>query len=91
MASPEPCKPHVLLIPYPTQGHVNPFLKLATALHARSFHVTFVHTEYNHVRLLRSRGPSAVAGADGLRFESIPDGLAPPSSVLDQLDATQDI
>ncbi|GJN33135.1 hypothetical protein PR202_gb21702 [Eleusine coracana subsp. coracana] len=79
-------KPHVLLIPYPAQGHVNPFLKLAKALHARGFHVTFVNTEYNHGRLLRARGPAAVAGADGLRFETIPDGL-PPSD----LDATQDI
>jgi hypothetical protein len=79
---------HVLLIPYPAQGHVNPFLRLAKALHARGFYVTFVHTEHNHGRLLRSRGPGAVAGAaaDGLRFETIPDGL--PRA---ELDATQDI
>ena len=84
---PAPAKPHVLLIPYPAQGHVNPFLKLAKALHARGFHVTFVHTEYNHGRLLRARGASAFdAGAGGFRFETIPDGL-PPSD----LDATQDI
>ncbi|KAL6656989.1 hypothetical protein ACP70R_004769 [Stipagrostis hirtigluma subsp. patula] len=87
-SQPQPAKPHVLLIPYPAQGHVNPFLKLAKALHARGLHVTFVHTEYNHGRLLRARGPAAVAGADGLRFETIPDGL-PPSP--DGLDATQDI
>ncbi|CAN6199857.1 unnamed protein product [Urochloa humidicola] len=91
MASSEPrstpAKPHVLLIPYPAQGHVNPFLKLGKAMHARGFHVTFVHTEYNHGRLLRARGPSAFdAGAEGFRFETIPDGL-PPSD----LDATQDI
>ncbi|XP_047065571.1 UDP-glycosyltransferase 85A1-like [Lolium rigidum] len=80
--------PHVLLIPYPAQGHVNPFLRLAKALHARGFYVTFVHTEHNHGRLLRSRGPGAIAGAaaDGLRFETIPDGL--PRA---ELDATQDI
>ena len=91
MASSEPQptnkQPHVLLIPYPAQGHVNPFLKLAKALHARGFHVTFVHTEYNHGRLLRARGAGAFdAGAEGFRFETIPDGL-PPSD----LDATQDI
>uniref|UniRef100_A0A0D9X1M4 Glycosyltransferase N-terminal domain-containing protein n=1 Tax=Leersia perrieri TaxID=77586 RepID=A0A0D9X1M4_9ORYZ len=79
-------KPHVLLLPYPAQGHVNPFLKLAKALHARSFHITFVNTEYNHARLLRSRGPRAVSGAAGFEFATIPDGLPPPS-----LDATQDI
>nr|CAB3455003.1 unnamed protein product [Digitaria exilis] len=80
-------KPHVLLIPYPAQGHVNPFLKLGKALHAKGFHVTFVHTEYNHGRLLRARGAAAFdAGVEGFRFETIPDGL-PPSD----LDATQDI
>uniref|UniRef100_A0A0E0EEL3 Glycosyltransferase n=1 Tax=Oryza meridionalis TaxID=40149 RepID=A0A0E0EEL3_9ORYZ len=84
MASPAASKPHVVLIPYPAQGHVTPFLRLAKALHARSFHVTFVHTEFNRARLLRSRG------ADGLRFEAIPDGLPPPDHPA-ELDATQDI
>ncbi|VAH43631.1 UDP-glycosyltransferase 85A2-like [Triticum dicoccoides] len=79
--------PHILLLPYPAQGHVNPFLRLAKALHARGLHVTFVHTEHNHGRLLRSRGLGAVTGAaDGFRFETIPDGL--PRS---EHDATQDI
>ncbi|WVZ83781.1 hypothetical protein U9M48_030886 [Paspalum notatum var. saurae] len=87
LSEPQPAKPHVLLIPYPALGHVNPFLKLAKALHMRGFHATFVHTEYNHGRLLRARGASAFdAGAEGLRFETIPDGLAPSG-----LDATQDI
>uniref|UniRef100_A0ACD5V2G7 Uncharacterized protein n=1 Tax=Avena sativa TaxID=4498 RepID=A0ACD5V2G7_AVESA len=87
-SSSEPAaKPHVLLIPYPAQGHVNPLLRLAKALHLRSFHVTFVHTEHNHGRLLRSRGTGAVEGADGFRFETIPDGLPPAA----ELDATQDI
>ncbi|KAM0901613.1 hypothetical protein ACQ4PT_019883 [Festuca glaucescens] len=87
-SQPATTTPHVLLFPYPAQGHVNPFLRLAKALHARGFYVTFVHTEHNHGRLLRSRGPGAVAGAaaDGLRFETIPDGL--PRA---ELDATQDI
>uniref|UniRef100_A0A0E0I469 Glycosyltransferase n=1 Tax=Oryza nivara TaxID=4536 RepID=A0A0E0I469_ORYNI len=80
MASPAASKPHVVLIPYPAQGHVTPFLRLAKALHARSFHVTF-HTEFNRARLLRSRGAAAVAGADGL----------PPPGQPAELDATQDI
>lgn len=86
-SKPAKTPPHILLIPYPAQGHVNPFLRLAKALHARGLHVTFVHTEHNHGRLLRSRGLAAVTGAaDGFRFETIPDGL--PSS---EHDATQDI
>uniref|UniRef100_M8C935 Cytokinin-O-glucosyltransferase 2 n=1 Tax=Aegilops tauschii TaxID=37682 RepID=M8C935_AEGTA len=86
-SKPAKTTPHILLLPYPAQGHVNPFLRLAKAQHARGFHVTFVHTEHNHGRLLRSRGLGAVTGAaDGFRFETIPDGL--PRS---EHDATQDI
>ena len=77
-------KPHAVLIPYPSQGHVNPMLKLAKILHNRGFFITFVNTEYNHKRLLRSRGPNSLDGLPDFRFENIPDGL-PPSDA----DATQ--
>ncbi|XP_010521179.1 PREDICTED: UDP-glycosyltransferase 85A3-like [Tarenaya hassleriana] len=79
-------KPHAVCVPYPAQGHINPMLKLAKLLHVRGFHVTFVNTEFNHRRLLRSRGPHALAGLPSFRFETIPDGL-PETDV----DATQDI
>ncbi|XP_031392860.1 7-deoxyloganetin glucosyltransferase-like [Punica granatum] len=79
-------KPHAVCIPYPAQGHINPMLKLAKLLHHKGFHITFVNTEFNHRRLLRSRGPNALDGLPSFRFETIPDGL-PPSDV----DATQDI
>jgi hypothetical protein len=62
-------------------------LHLAKALHARGFHITFVNSEYNHRRLLRSRGPRSLDGAEGFRFEAVPDGL-PPS---EDDDVTQDI
>ncbi|KFK44329.1 hypothetical protein AALP_AA1G244100 [Arabis alpina] len=79
-------KPHVVCVPYPAQGHINPMLKVAKLLHAKGFHVTFVNTIYNHNRLLRSRGPHALDGLPSFRFESIPDGL-PETDV----DATRDI
>ncbi|KAL0287436.1 UNVERIFIED_CONTAM: 7-deoxyloganetin glucosyltransferase, partial [Sesamum angustifolium] len=79
-------KPHAVCIPYPAQGHINPMLKLAKLLHYRGFRITFVNTEYNHRRLINSRGPSAVEGLPDFRFQTIPDGL-PPSDA----DATQDI
>lgn len=81
-------KPHAVCIPFPAQGHVNPMLKLAKLLHNRGFHITFVHSEYNHKRLLKSRGPKAFDGLPDFCFETIPDGL-PPSDV--NVDATQDI
>ncbi|PWA43330.1 UDP-glucuronosyl/UDP-glucosyltransferase [Artemisia annua] len=79
-------KPHVVLVPYPAQGHVNPFMKLAKLLHSNGFHITFVNTEFNHKRLIRSKGPESVKGLLDFRFETIPDGM--PYS---DRNATQDI
>ncbi|XVF67231.1 hypothetical protein PTKIN_Ptkin10aG0103700 [Pterospermum kingtungense] len=79
-------KPHAVCIPYPAQGHINPMLKLAKFLHHRGFHITFVHTECNCKRLLRSRGPNSLVGLPDFRFEAIPDGLPPTDA-----NATQDI
>ncbi|WMV26986.1 hypothetical protein MTR67_020371 [Solanum verrucosum] len=69
-------KPHAVCIPYPAQGLINPMLKLAKILNHNGFHITFVNTEFNHRRLLKSRVPDSL----------IPDGL-PPSDA----DSTQDI
>ncbi|KAK9056504.1 hypothetical protein SSX86_023866 [Deinandra increscens subsp. villosa] len=79
-------KPHAICIPYPAQGHINPMMKLAKLLHFRGFHISFVNNHYNHKRLQRSRGPSALDGLPDFRFYSIPDGL-PPSDA----EATQSI
>ncbi|XWS29540.1 hypothetical protein CRYUN_Cryun24cG0037800 [Craigia yunnanensis] len=59
-------------------------LQLAKLLHSRGFHITFVNSEFNHRRLVRSRGEEAVKGLPDFRFKTIPDGL-PPSDC----DATQ--
>ncbi|WVZ73608.1 hypothetical protein U9M48_021894 [Paspalum notatum var. saurae] len=80
-------KPHAVCLPAPAQGHITPMLNVAKLLHARGFDVTFVNTEYNQARLVRTRGAAAVAGVPGFRFATIPDGL-PPS---DDDDVTQDI
>ncbi|XVE55521.1 hypothetical protein DITRI_Ditri03aG0165300 [Diplodiscus trichospermus] len=79
-------KPHAVFVPFPAQGHINPMLKLAKLLHHRGFHITFVNTEFNHKRLLKSRGPDALNGLPSFRFVTIPDGLPPTDA-----DATQDI
>lgn len=81
-----PKKPHAVCIPYPAQGHINPMLKLAKLLHQKGFHITFVNTEYNHRRLLKSRGADSLNGVASFQFCTIPDGLPPTET-----DATQDI
>ncbi|KEH17949.1 UDP-glucosyltransferase family protein [Medicago truncatula] len=70
-------KSHAVFIPYPAQGHINPLFKLAKLIHLRGSHVTYVNTEYNHKRLLKSRGPTALDGFTDFSFETIPDGLTP--------------
>uniref|UniRef100_A0A6N2MXX4 anthocyanidin 3-O-glucosyltransferase n=1 Tax=Salix viminalis TaxID=40686 RepID=A0A6N2MXX4_SALVM len=80
-------KPHAVCVPFPAQGHINPMLKLAKLLHFKGFHITFVNTDYNHRRLLKSRGSSSLDGFPDFQFMTIPDGF-PPS---DMADATQHI
>lgn len=70
-------KGHAVCVPFPAQGHVIPFMKLAKLLHSRGFYVTFVNTEYNHRRLIRSQGPDFVKGFQDFQFETIPEGLPP--------------
>ncbi|KAL1315313.1 hypothetical protein HN51_042086 [Arachis hypogaea] len=81
-------KPHAVFMPYPAQGHINPMLKLAKLLHHKGFHITFVYTDYNRNRLLKSRGSDSLRNLPSFRFETIPDGLpVDPNPV----DATQDV
>ncbi|XP_024962975.1 7-deoxyloganetin glucosyltransferase-like [Cynara cardunculus var. scolymus] len=87
MAREQEKKSHAVCIPGPIQGHINPMLKLAKILHSKGFLITFVNTEFNHQRLLRSRGSNALGSLPSFRFETIPDGLPCPEN----LDATQEL
>uniref|UniRef100_A0A2P2IJY1 7-deoxyloganetin glucosyltransferase-like n=1 Tax=Rhizophora mucronata TaxID=61149 RepID=A0A2P2IJY1_RHIMU len=78
-------KPHALFFPYPYQSVIKQMLQLAKLLHFKGFHITFVNTEFNRQRFLKSRGPNSLDGSPDFRFETIPDGL-PPSDP----DASQD-
>ncbi|PIA30151.1 hypothetical protein AQUCO_05700092v1 [Aquilegia coerulea] len=80
-------KPHAVMVPWPAQGHVNPLMRFAKLLHTRGFHITFVHTEFNYNRLIRSNGADSVKGLPDFKFETIPDGTPPPSNP----DATQNV
>ncbi|KAJ1254485.1 hypothetical protein BS78_K050600 [Paspalum vaginatum] len=62
---------HVLVFPFPAQGHLNSFLHFSTGLLRAGLHVTFLHTDHN----LRRLGAEAAAASPLLRFLSVPDGL----------------
>ncbi|KAF8696346.1 hypothetical protein HU200_037253 [Digitaria exilis] len=63
---------HVLVFPFPAQGHINAMLPFAAALLDIGVFVTFLHTDHN----LRRASSVSVATSPRLRFVSIPDGLA---------------
>lgn len=86
----KPAAAHAVFFPFPAQGHVTAALHLARLLHVRGgVRVTFVHSDRNRRRLLRARGPAALAGAPGFGFASVPDGLPPPSGEDDDDDSEQ--
>ncbi|KAK9920538.1 hypothetical protein M0R45_029093 [Rubus argutus] len=67
-------QPHVLLLPFPAQGHINPMLTLAQLLCHCGIHVSFLNTEINH-RLLTTQRQALSARFPTLHFDSISDGL----------------
>ncbi|XP_047042904.1 myricetin 3-O-rhamnoside 1,2-glucosyltransferase UGT709G2-like [Lolium rigidum] len=62
---------HVLVFPWPLQGHINCMLHLAAALLDAGLHVTFLHTDHN----LRRLASQPASSSPRLRLLSIPDGL----------------
>eukprot|EP00252_Welwitschia_mirabilis_P008777 TRINITY_DN2092_c0_g1_i9.p1 TRINITY_DN2092_c0_g1~~TRINITY_DN2092_c0_g1_i9.p1 ORF type:complete len:465 (-),score=12.82 TRINITY_DN2092_c0_g1_i9:150-1544(-) len=72
-------QPHALLLPFPAQGHINPFSQLAHILvDSFGFFITFVNTDFNHGLL--SPVPSR-----NIRFVSFPDGLPSEHRRVQQL------
>ncbi|KAK1438919.1 hypothetical protein QVD17_04732 [Tagetes erecta] len=69
-------KAHVLVIPYPAQGHVIPTMELAQRLVEQGVKVTFINTEVNH-KLVTSNCLDKDGFGDLIQMVSIPDGLEP--------------
>ncbi|XP_071701631.1 UDP-glycosyltransferase 83A1-like [Rutidosis leptorrhynchoides] len=67
-------RPHVLVIPYPAQGHVIPTMELAQCLVKQGVKVTFVNTEVNH-KLVTSTWFEKDVFGDLMQMVCIPDGL----------------
>eukprot|EP00250_Pteridium_aquilinum_P021465 c25133_g1_i1 orf=174-1835(-) len=52
---------HVVMVPYPLQGHINPMMQLAKVLIAeQGVRVTFINNKHNHDRIQQTRSQSSV-------------------------------
>ncbi|KAF5754946.1 putative trans-zeatin O-beta-D-glucosyltransferase [Helianthus annuus] len=69
-------KPHVVVIPYPAQGHVIPFLELAQRLVQQGIRVTFVNTDFNQKGVASNWLDKGSFGGL-MQMVSISDGLEP--------------
>lgn len=67
-------RPHILVLPYPAQGHVIPFMELSQWLLNLGFKITFVNTDFNHERVVNALSAKDDIGGE-IRLVSIPDGL----------------
>ncbi|GKV08839.1 hypothetical protein SLEP1_g20415 [Rubroshorea leprosula] len=66
--------PHILVVPYPAQGHVIPLMELSQILVKHGIKITFVNTEFNHERIMNALGKEpSVEGQ--VHLVSIPDGM----------------
>ncbi|GER49332.1 UDP-Glycosyltransferase superfamily protein [Striga asiatica] len=82
--------PHVLVIPYPAQGHVLPMLELSQWLAKQGIKVTFVNSEFNHKRVMNSLRPDPDCDIRKVvNMVSIPDGLEPWEDRKDLLKLTR--
>ena len=75
-------KPHVLVLPFPAQGHVIPLMELSHRLVDYGFKIDFINTEFNHDRIFKSMQNKG-AIPEGLHMLSIPDGMDPDDDHTD--------
>ncbi|KAF2941415.1 hypothetical protein DAI22_03g344900 [Oryza sativa Japonica Group] len=79
MAAPPPPRPqpHVMVLPFPAQGHVMPLMELSHRLVGLGFEVEFVHTDFNRDRVINAMANETGAIPDGIHMVSFPDGMDP--------------
>uniref|UniRef100_A0A5B7ATH2 Glycosyltransferase n=1 Tax=Davidia involucrata TaxID=16924 RepID=A0A5B7ATH2_DAVIN len=81
-------KPHAIMIPYPLQGHVIPFVHLAMKLALKGFTITFVNTQSIHHQISKAQPHDKSTTNDNddifvkarksgldIRYETVSDGL----------------
>ncbi|KAL0285893.1 UNVERIFIED_CONTAM: UDP-glycosyltransferase 83A1 [Sesamum angustifolium] len=75
-------RPHVLVVPYPAQGHVKPLMKLSRQIARHGIKVTFVNIECIHEKIVAAAKMSGSEEEDdqedgNIVLTSVPDGRGP--------------
>ncbi|KAM5570876.1 UDP-glycosyltransferase 83A1-like [Rosa sericea] len=81
---------HMLLVPYPLQGHITPFIKLAYLISGRGIMVTLVITEFAHARMMAAE-PELDNERYKVRYITVPDGLSEDDARNDEGKLAQSI
>ncbi|PON83477.1 UDP-glucuronosyl/UDP-glucosyltransferase [Trema orientale] len=71
--------PHVLVVPYPAQGHVIPLWELSKRLVQQGFNITFVNTRHIHEKVQNAMSlvdDDGIMSGDQIRVALIEDGLS---------------
>ncbi|GAV75831.1 UDPGT domain-containing protein [Cephalotus follicularis] len=68
---------HVLVLPFPAQGHVNPMMLLSKKLAKDGCKVTFVNTDFFHKKIKSAMALGDSVNHDQIHMVSIPDGMGP--------------
>ncbi|KAI3784898.1 hypothetical protein L1987_44006 [Smallanthus sonchifolius] len=68
---------HVVVIPYPAQGHVIPLMEAARCFTSNGLKVTFVNTEFTHKQVMSAWSDQQDGENDLMQIVCITDGLEP--------------
>ncbi|XP_022737716.1 UDP-glycosyltransferase 83A1-like [Durio zibethinus] len=83
-------QPHVLVLPFPGQGHIVPIMKFAIQIAAQGVKVTFVNTEFVHAKMMASL-PEKAEERSLINFVSLPDGLELEDDRADLVKLTESV
>ncbi|GLJ25443.1 hypothetical protein SUGI_0487180 [Cryptomeria japonica] len=87
-------KPHVVVFPYPAQGHMNPLMEFAKRLVCRNVLVTFIATERIREQMKQAQEGAAAhvtSALQDIRIETISDGLSPDCEKTKDVDMILDL
>lgn len=70
-------KPHVVVIPYPSQGHVNPLMHICQSMSKQGIKSTVINTEFVHTKMIAAMGDKidAILGSQ-IKLLSVSDGFS---------------